>query len=209
MSNDTDPSDRGAAATLLRLADIGQGPRLVMADLVDTLGDQGFGLLLLLLALPNVIPGPYTPAFSVPFALGSALLGLQLAFGERTPRLPGWVARRSIGRDGFRRFAGRAEARLLRLERLIRPRPNWLNAGLGRRLIGLITFVLSIVLALPVPFGNLPAALAISIIALGLLQEDGIALACGIAAGIGATLWNLAVIFAGAEIWTAVVGGMF
>jgi hypothetical protein len=206
MTDDRKDPDRGAAATLLRLAEIGHGPRLVMAEMVDALGDQGFGLLLLILALPNVIPGPYIPAFSIPFAVGCALLGLQLAIGERTPRLPGWVARRSVGRDGFRRFAGRAQPRLTRLERLIRPRPNWLTAGPGRRLIGLVTFVLSVVLALPVPFGNLPAALAISIIGLGLLQEDGLALACGIGAGLGATAWNLAVILAGAELWNAVAG---
>jgi hypothetical protein len=189
---------------LLRLAEAGDGPRIVMADLVATLGDQGFGLLLLVLALPNVIPGPYIPAFSLPFALGGALLSIQLMLGEPMPRLPGWIARRSLGRDRFRRFALRAQPRLLSIERWLRPRPNWLTTRAGRRLIGLTCFVLNLVLALPVPFGNLPAALAICIIALGLLQEDGLALIFGILNGLTATLWNLAIIFAGARLWDAI-----
>lgn len=199
----------GAAATLLRVARASGGPRLSIADLIIALGDQGFGLLLLIMALPNVIPGPFIPGFSFPFALGSALLSAQILVGEPTPQLPGWLGRQSLACDRFRRFAARAEPRLRRLERLVRPRPNWLTAGAGRRLVGLVTALLSLVLALPVPFGNLPAALAICIIALGLLEEDGIALACGLGAGLAATVWNLAVILAGASLWDAVIGRFF
>lgn len=196
----------GAATALLRVARASGGARMSIADLVIALGDQGFGLLLLILALPNVIPGPFIPGFSIPFALGSALLSTQIFAGEPTPQLPSWLGRRSLARDRFRRFAMRAEPRLLRLERLVRPRPNWLTAGAGRRLVGLATAVLSLVLALPVPTGNLPAAFAICIIGLGLLEEDGIALACGLGVGLAAAMWNLAIILAGARLWDAFVG---
>jgi hypothetical protein len=59
------------------------------------------------------------------------------------------------------------------------------------------------VLALPIPLGNLPIAVSIVVIALGLLEGDGSALTLGIAAGLLATLWNGTVIFAGAIIFEA------
>lgn len=174
-----------------------------MADLLAALGDQGFGLLVLLLALPNVVPGPMIPGFSVPFAIGIALLGLQLAIGWPAPRLPAWLKRLSIERRRFERFVLRTEPVLLRLERWLRPRPSGLTEGPGERLVGVSLIALSFILALPVPFGNAPIGLGIIIIALGLLEGDGRALTIGLAAGLAAALWNATLVIAGAELFVA------
>ena len=39
--------------------------------------------------------------------------------------------------------------------------------------MGLVCFVLSVILALPIPLGNIPPALAICLMALGILERDG------------------------------------
>jgi hypothetical protein len=62
---------------------------------------------------------------------------------------------------------------------------------------------LSVVLALPIPFGNTPVALSIIIIALGLLEGDGVALLVGVCAGIAAAAWNVGLVVAGAELFLA------
>lgn len=194
---------RGAAAALRRLADDHERRRFAVADLLSALGDQGFGLLILLLALPNVVPGPMIPGFSVPFALAIGLLGLQLARGFPMPRLPGWLKRRSMPSERVRRFVLRTEPLLRRLERWLRPHPSGLTQGRGERLIGIVLVALSAVLALPVPFGNAPIGFSIIILALGLLEGDGRTLTLGLAAGLLATLWNASLIFAGAFILEA------
>jgi hypothetical protein len=194
---------RGIAAALRRLSEEHRDDRFAVADLLTALGDHGFGLLILLLALPNVVPGPMIPGFSVPFAIGIALLGLQLAIGWRAPRLPGWLKRLSIERRRFEHFVLRTEPVLLRLERWLRPRPSGLTEGPGERLIGVTLISLSLILALPVPFGNAPMALGIIIIALGLLEGDGRALTIGLATSLAAALWNVALIVAGAELFVA------
>ena len=194
---------RGIAAALRRLSEEHRGDRFAVADLLAALGDQGFGLLVMLLALPNVVPGPMIPGFSVPFAIGIALLGLQLAMGWHSPRLPGWLKRLSIERRRFERFVLRTEPVLLRLERWLRPRPSGLTEGPGERLVGVSLIALSLILALPVPFGNAPMGLGIIIIALGLLEGDGRALTIGLATSLAAALWNVALIIAGAEIFVA------
>jgi hypothetical protein len=198
-----EPQGRGAAAALRRLAAEDRPSRFAVGDLLGALGDQGFGLLILVLALPNALPGPIIPGFSVPFALAIAALGLQLALGLHVPRLPRWLKGLSMPRERFRRFVLRTEPLLRRLERWLQPRPSGLTEGPGERLVGVALIALSLVLALPVPLGNVPIALSIMIIALGLLEGDGKALTLGLAAGLFATLWNASLIFAGAAILEA------
>ena len=194
---------RGIAAALRRLSEEHRGERFAVADLLAALGDQGFGLLVLLLALPNVVPGPMIPGFSVPFAIGIALLGLQLTVGWHSPRLPRRLKRLSIERRRFERFVLRTEPMLLRLERWLKPRPSGLTEGPGERLVGVSLIALSLILALPVPFGNAPMGFGIIIIALGLLEGDGRALVIGLAASLAAVLWNVTLIIAGAELFVA------
>jgi hypothetical protein len=194
----------GTAAGLRRLAARPQ-PRLSLGDFLETLGDQSFGFLLFVLALPNALPGPLIPGLSVPFALAIAALGLQLAWGLHVPRLPGWMRRWSLPQQRFRRLVGRSEPLLLRLERWLRPRRSPLTEAPGERLIGVALVGLSLVLALPIPFGNTPVALSVMLIGLGQLEGDGIALMVGLAAATAAVLWNAALVFAGAELLGAVV----
>jgi hypothetical protein len=198
------PTSRcGTAAALRRLADNHGRERFSIGDLLAALGDQGFGLLLLALALPNAVPGPLIPGLSLPFALGIAALGLQLALGLHAPRLPRWLKHLSMEHRRFRRIVDRAEPLLLRLERWLRPRPSPLSDDPGERLVGLALVALSVVLALPIPFGNTPVALSIIIIALGLLEDDGLALLVGVGAGIAAAAWNAVLVLAGAELFRA------
>lgn len=44
--------------------------------------------------------------------------------------------------------------------------------------------LLALVIALPIPFGNLPPALCVLLIALGMIQKDGVLAAIGFGAGL-------------------------
>jgi len=48
-------------------------------------------------------------------------------------------------------------------------------------LVGLVCLVLAVVLVLPVPLGNMLPALAISLLALGVLERDGVWILAGLA----------------------------
>jgi len=71
-----------------------------------------------------------------------------------------------------------------RVERLVGPRLIWLTTRRGEQIIGLFAFVLAVVLFLPVPFGNTLPALAIAILALAVLERDGIAAIAGTLVGV-------------------------
>lgn len=191
-----------ATETLRGLADAHGGEYISLDELLAGLGNQAFGLLLLLLALPNAIPGPMIPGFSVPFSLGIIILSVQIMRGHRRPLLPPWLRRRAIPRERFRRFVAYAEPVLRRFEHWFRPRNARFLTEPGQRprALGIFTILFALVLALPIPLGNGPAAFAICILALGIFEGDEKVETAGIVIGVLATLFNIGLVVAGVRI---------
>ncbi len=172
--------------------------RISLGELLDALADHGFGLLILVPAVVNAIPGPHIPGFSIPFAIALVVLGTQLALGWTSPWVPGRIRRWSVTSDRYARFLARILPIIRRVEAWLRPRPSWLTEPIGTRVVGVAVVLESIVLALPVPFGNGAIAYALIVLALGLMEEDSRALGLGLVLGVLALLWNAALIAGGA-----------
>ena len=66
--------------------------------------------------------------------------------------------------------------------RLLRPRAVALSQPPMEYLVGLVCLLLAVVLVLPVPLGNMLPALAISLLALGILERDGLWILAGLVA---------------------------
>src|SRR5690606_6809952 len=88
-----------------------------IGDLLAAMGDRAFGALMLIFALPNVLPTP--PGTSGILGVPLIFLAAQLAFGRR-PWLPGMIARRSISSAHFITMIDRAAPWLARAEKLLR-----------------------------------------------------------------------------------------
>lgn len=184
---------------LLALTADSRVERITVADMVATLGDRGFGLLLLLLTLPNAVPVP-APGLSAVLALPAALLALQMALGLPQPRLPRRLHRWSFSRTRVAAVLASARPSLERLEKWVKPR----RPVAGDRVVGVICALLALVLALPIPFGNAPVAWAMILIALGVIERDGLATLAGVVTGAAAVAWNVLLVFAGHEAFTLV-----
>src|SRR6185437_5243931 len=141
---------RSAADMLRDLANAMDGDTVTLDEILSALGNRGFGLLILVLALPNAIPGPMIPGFSVPFALGIIVMATQILQGQRRP----------IKRERFRNLIERADPLLRRLERWFKPRPaGFLSRSTERPIaLGIILIIYALVLALPIPLSNGPQA---------------------------------------------------
>lgn len=87
-------------------------------------------------------------------------------------------------RERFALLVDTAAPLLARAERLLRPRWSWLVNHKAEHVIGAFCLLLAVVLALPIPLGNMLPALAISLIALGILERDGVWVLIGTAAGL-------------------------
>lgn len=176
--------------------------RVSIGELIDRLGDRAFGVLILLCALPNCVPGP--PGVSTVTGTPIVIFSLQLLFGSPRPWLPAFLRRRDFSRAEFLKLVRVAEPWIRKLERVSRPRLGFLVDGMAERFAGLVVFLLSVVLILPVPLGNLFPAIAIGIIALALMEQDGLAILLGyVAASISSVI-----AFGGAMLAIFAIAGM-
>jgi hypothetical protein len=181
-------------SSILRLlaGDAGR-ERISVRVLVDALGDRALAALMFVFALPNVFPTP--PGTSS--ALGAPLVFLtaQLALGRKL-WLPDFICRRSLSLQDFQRLIRRGAPWLERAESLLRPRASRLVEPPTEYVVGLVCFILSVILTLPIPLGNIPPALAICLMALGVLEEDGYWVAAGFLAAAIAVAIVSGVLFA-------------
>ncbi|WP_200372058.1 exopolysaccharide biosynthesis protein [Rhodovibrio salinarum] len=166
--------------------------RIPLRRLLDALGDRGMASALLLLTAPQLLPLPL--GVSNALALPIVLIALQMAAGNSQPWLPEWVLNRPVTRDKVLGACRRMVPMMRRIERVIRPRWRHIWQPPGDRLVGLCCVVISLVSLAPLPLtGWLPGA-ALLIVALGLLERDGMIVASGLAVGAGAVAVFVAVV---------------
>ncbi|NTE86952.1 exopolysaccharide biosynthesis protein [Agrobacterium rubi] len=175
---------------------------VTLAGLMDKLGDKAIAFVLLVFAIPAIIPTPGIPAGMI-FGTALAILSLQIIFGSRRLVLPGFLGRLSVSRSLIQMTADRAAPRLEKLEALLRPRGHVLSKYLGHVAIGVVIFLMAVLIALPIPFGNMLPGLAVLAIALGLAQRDDVAVLVGLLLAVLSVLTSVAIIYGG---WALISG---
>jgi len=182
--------------TLLRT----DGESLTVAQLVDRVGDRGFGLLLLVLSLPSALPVP-AAGYSVPFGILLLILALQMLAGKVRPVFPGRMERFTLSQGMAERLLKGAAWIFQKLEWIVRPRMRWVGRRPGRVFMGLLVLVMAVLMMIPIPLTNTAPAAVIFLIGVGLTEEDGLF-------GIGACVVGiLAVCLYGALIWAIAAYG--
>lgn len=178
---------------------LGQGdePQLSLAEIVEGFGERAFGALILVLALMSLFPWP--PGGKAVFSAPIMLLSLELAIQRQTVWLPRWLLRISVSRAAYRKASGGRVLKSIRaIEALSRPRLPVLTGETADVITGAVCFVLAIMLALPVPFGDMLPAFTIAIFGLAITQRDGLAVLIG---GIGTVVCGIYIVL----VWSAVV----
>lgn len=184
----------GALSTVLRqLAADRSRERIAVGDLLAALGDRALGALLFVFAFPNVLPTP--PGTSTVLGAPLIFLAAQLALGL-SPWLPGVVARRSMSQADFAALVRRISPWLERAERLLRPRPLGVPRVVIERGAGTVCLLLSLILVLPIPLGNMLPALALCLLALGVLEHDSAWVLAGLVTAVAAVGVVWGVVFA-------------
>lgn len=161
---------------LASLAEDTSRERVSVADIFQAMGDRAFGALILIFALPNVIPSP--PGTSALTGAPLVFLSAQLMLGQ-SPWLPKIIANRSIARSDFSAVVSRVSPWLARGERMLRPRLGFLIHPPAEYLTGFLCLILSIILMLPIPLGNILPAIAICLFSFGILERDGLCVLLG------------------------------
>lgn len=194
------------SAFLTEIAEDHTRERVSISDLLAELDVRAFGAMLLIFALPNVLPS--LPGTSSVLGLPLLYLTYQLMRGH-APRLPRFLAQRSMARADFAALVDRFQPFLSRAEKLLCPRLLPVTAPQVERVVGGLCLLLAVVLFLPIPLGNMLPAFAISVIALGILERDGVWILAGSAIGILSMVIVSGVIFAMIKAAVFVVGSLF
>lgn len=179
-----------------------------LGEILAALEDQGLALVLLLLAVPAVVPTPGVPAGMI-FGTALAIIAVQMAAGARRFRLPAPIARLRIHRNRLENIVHRVGPRLARVERRLAPRwPGLTQPGPARQLLGLVVCFMAVLVALPIPFGNTLPGLSVLAVALGLARCDGMAIAVGLALAVLACLASLVLVVSGWTLIEALFSGL-
>jgi hypothetical protein len=160
-----------ASEVLLDLCRAWPDERISIGDLMTALGDRGYGLLMLALALPNLIPAPL-PGLSGILGTPIIILCVMMLLGYPQPVLPQALRRRSLPRAAMEAVLTRAQPWLARLERHVRPGTLPLPHRGVEVAASLLLGINASLLALPIPFGNPAPALAIIIMSVALIEAD-------------------------------------
>lgn len=167
--------------------------RISIADLALAMHGRAFGALLLVFAVPNALPA--IPGTSSILGLPLLFLAAQMMLG-RNVWLPKLVSQRSMSRDDFANLVERVNPWLDWADGFTTPRLMLLTEPVALRVLGFVCLVLSVVLVLPVPLGNMLPGIAICLIALGILERDGLWVLGGVVVGGFALLVAWGVIYA-------------
>ena len=178
---------RAAAAAL-------EDERICIDGLLQAHGPAAHGSLLLLMAVPCLLPIPGTGTL---LGLGVAALAWTLWRGQAETSLPRRVGRLEMPRP----WAQRVLALLARVYTLA---GRWSRERLcpfvepaAHRALSLLVGLMAFILILPIPMGNVLPAVALILIGLGLVFRDGLAVAAG-AVVAAATAVGMGALFVGA-----------
>ena len=196
------PAGERLAAGMERLLQAANGHSMTLGAMQECLGERGFGLLILVLALP--FSSPVTiPGLSVPFGIVILWMSLRFALG-RPPRVPGFLGRRAVSHPVLKTLVGLAGGLSRRLDRVVKKRfPAVFRGRAMRAALGLCLASGGFLLCLPfppvIPFSNTVPAIGVVLVCAGLLEEDGLLVLVG--AGVSVAAWG----YLGWMTWT--VGG--
>ena len=164
----------------LRSLKIPEGGAISFHELLQRGGDNGLLLLIILLNAPFLLPIPI-PNLSTPFGVLILFIGAKLIWG--IPRqLPEFIGKRILSDKVLNSILDKTVQGIQKIERFIHPRypaliENRFFLSLNYLLIMGMAFILT--LPLGVPFTNFFPAWTIILLALGLLEKDGLLIVLG------------------------------
>lgn len=165
-------------------------------------GNRSILLAMLLFSLVNSLPLPGIPGISTFTGIPIIFLGFKLMSGTRQLCLPQSCTNRRLRSKKLLACLEKTVPTLKRIEHHLKPRLPVLSAPPITNLLGILLMVLGLLLALPIPFGNFPLGVTLTILSLGLIERDGVMILIGLACA--ALCFGLLILLFD-QLWEAVV----
>jgi hypothetical protein len=154
--------------------------RTSVGELLKDFHENGLLLMILFFALPVVIPLPYPPGFTTIIGIPLILLSIQMLLGFRHVFLPKAISKYEISNNVLITISNKVVPILRWIELYIKPRYSFAQFIYCEQIIGFMSLICAISVAIPLPLTNSIPALGIALMVLGLLNRDGIVILCGL-----------------------------
>ncbi len=198
--------------TLDRFAARAATERLTLGEVADGLGGSSFSLLCIILSLPFLTPVSLGPLATVG-GLTLAAIAWQLMRGDHAPRLPSRVRAIEMSPKVWQALLATCAKIVGVCSRFSRPRyKRWVEGVTGARLRGFLIIAAGLLMAVPLfglPFNNALPALAIIVVCLAELEDDGLMLWAGIVVTAASAVYILGVLAAVALFGTEAIRRVF
>ena len=188
------------SAILIAIAEADDKERISVGDLLEALKRRALGALMFIFAVPTALPMP--PGVSAVLGAPLLFLTIQLMLGMQ-PWLPKLITERSLSRVDFHRVVRTVAPWLARAEGVMRPRLTFLAHRPFVYLLGFASFAMAFILFLPIPLGNMLPSVAICIMALGLLERDGVWILIGLLVAV------VSVVIVWGVFWAIIFGSLY
>jgi hypothetical protein len=149
--------------------------------ILASIGEDRLEAKLMMFSIPAMVPIPRPRGI---VALPTGAIACQLISGQKQARLPPFILKKCVSRKALAVAIHAVLPMLEAAEKVLRPRWNWVSHAISRRVIGLFVFLLALALAYPLFGFNALHATSIFVMALGMAEQDGLAVMIGVVTGV-------------------------
>lgn len=154
---------------------------VTVEEFLVKLGNRVHTLAIFVLAIATVVAG-VVPGFSTLAAVPILFIAMQMMIGRDVIWLPPSIRTKQISSRVIRGALAQSIPTLQLVEKFLRPRWSFLVGPYAVRFLAFIMVLLALILSLPIPAGNFIPSMGISILALAILERDGLLVAVSLAA---------------------------
>lgn len=180
--------------------------KLTFRRLIEAMGPGAHRLLILMLTLLNMIPGP--PGFGGTIAWTTFAVALAMVLGKPI-RLPGIIGNRKLPVAPLLKASEQVVRVTGIIARFSRPRMRWLTGAAATIPYGIFTMVISVAMTVPIPFTNAVPNVGLCVLAFSMLNRDGIGAVIGVVICLIGLGIEIALIFGAINLGAQVVDAVF
>lgn len=190
-----------ASESLQKLALKRKNGKTKISEIMEDFHENGILLAMVFFALPVAVPLPYPPGFTTIMGIPLVILSIQMLFGSKKVRLPSKINNYEIKNSTLKMISDKIVPIVETIEKYMKPRLSFAKSVYCEQFIGLACLIAALAVALPIPLTNAIPALGITVMALGLLNRDGVIIISGFVIGAIGLLIALSAVIAS---WMAI-----
>ena len=173
--------------------------KVSLADIVEAFHERGFGIIWLIFAAPMALPIPVPPGINVLLATPLLLISAQMMLKRHTLWMPEKIKQRQFSASKLKATLKAVIPWLQKIEVLVKPRLEFMTQSTISSLAGFLGIFMALAVCVPVPLSNTVPSFGIAMMAIGILNRDGLAVLLGMFVG---TAWVMGM------TWLSIFFGM-